>query len=35
MQQPTPISLPPIRMPDVAWVPVPPYKRVPVPVNVH
>lgn len=32
---PTPLVLPSMRVPDLAWVPVPPFKRVPVPVRVH
>lgn len=32
---PTPILCPPVRMPDVAWVPTPPFTRVPVPVRVY
>lgn len=32
---PTPLVCPPVRLPDVAWVPVPPFKRVPVPVRAQ
>jgi hypothetical protein len=32
---PAPIQCPPIRMPDIAWVPVPTRKPVPVPARVH
>lgn len=32
---PLPMTLPPLRAPDVAWVPIPPYTKVQIPVRVH
>jgi len=32
---PHPLSCPPVRMPDVAWVPVPMRKPILIPVKVH
>ena len=32
---PTPLICPPVRLPELQWVPIPPAVRVPVPVLVH
>ncbi len=35
IRPPLPLVLPPLRLPDVAWVPVPLYKKVQIPLRTQ